>query len=205
MQPSDSLAPFGRGFGSPCPRPTPMRALVLGRPRVRPRTRGTSETDHRLSASPVAVEEKRGPPRFLGRPLRACRGRTPRRIRPLLAPTPLRGDRGEAVVAFRQNRTLGIRDDIDFEAANPTAHTLACLRFAGLVAGAGARLATGSGGLTPGRTGFAPAGRQTKFHGVIASSIPLRPAGPGRTVCLTPGRRPPSPASHLAPRSQASP
>jgi len=75
---------------------------------------------------------------------------------------------GEAVVAFRRNRTLGIRDEIDFEAANPTAHTLACLRFAGPVAETVARLATGSGGLTPGRAGFAPAGRQTKFHEVIA-------------------------------------
>ena len=89
---------------------------------------------------------------------------------------------GEAVVAFRSNRTLGIRDDIDFEAANPTAHTLACLRFASLVAETVTRLATGSGGLTLGRTGFAPAGRPTKFHGVIATSNSLRPAGPGRTL-----------------------
>ena len=90
---------------------------------------------------------------------------------------------GEVVVAFRSNRTLGIRDGIDFEAANPTAHTLACLRFAGLVTETVARLATGSGGLTLGRAGFAPAGRQTKFHGVIAASIPLRPALPRRTEC----------------------
>ena len=54
---------------------------------------------------------------------------------------------GEVVVAFRQKGTLGIRDDIVFEAANPTAHTLACLRFAGLVAATVTRLATGSGGL----------------------------------------------------------
>jgi len=54
---------------------------------------------------------------------------------------------GEVVVAFRRFSTLGIRDGIDFEAANPTAHTLACLRFAGLVAETVARLATGSGGL----------------------------------------------------------
>jgi len=54
---------------------------------------------------------------------------------------------GEVVVTFRQRRTLGIRDDIVFDAANPTAHTLACLRFAGLVAASAARLATGSGGL----------------------------------------------------------
>jgi hypothetical protein len=42
MQPSDSLAPFGRGFGSPCARRTSMRALVLGRPRVRLQTRRPS-------------------------------------------------------------------------------------------------------------------------------------------------------------------
>ena len=98
MQPSDSLAPFGRGFGSPCRRPTPMWALVLCRSTisrrcVRPQTHRASETDHRLSASPVAVEEKRGPPRFLDRPLRACRGRTPRRIRSPPRPSKRRGRR----------------------------------------------------------------------------------------------------------------
>ena len=66
---------------------------------------------------------------------------------------------GEAVVAFRKNRTLGIRDGHSFRGQNPTAHTLACLRFAGLVAETVARLTTGSGGLTPGRAGFAPAGQ----------------------------------------------
>ena len=64
------------------------------------------------------------------------------------------------------------------------AHTLACLRFADPVTETVARLTTGSGGLTPGRAGFAPAGRQTKFHEVIASSNPNRPALPGRTVLL---------------------
>ena len=43
------------------------------------------------------------------------------------------------------------------------AHTLACLRFAGLVTETVARLATDSGGLTPGRAGFAPAGRQIEI------------------------------------------
>ena len=46
---------------------------------------------------------------------------------------------------------------------------LACLRIADLVTEAVARLTTGSGGLAPGRAGFAPAGQQTKFHGVIAA------------------------------------
>ena len=62
---------------------------------------------------------------------------------------------------------------IGFGAACPTAHTLACLRIAGPVAETVARLATGSGGLTLGRAGFAPAGRRTKFHEVIATSNPL--------------------------------
>ena len=51
-------------------------------------------------------------------------------------------------------------------------HSLACLRIDDPVAAAAARLATGVGGLAPHRTGFAPAGRQTEFHDVIASSLP---------------------------------
>ena len=35
--------------------------------------------------------------------------------------------------AFTQNRTRGIRDGRSFGGSNLTAHTLACLRFAGLV------------------------------------------------------------------------
>ena len=135
-----------------------------------------SESGHRVSVAPELYEEERGPPRLPGRPLRACRGRTPRRIE--ACPRPVHG---QTLVAFEQNRTLGIRDEIVFEAAYPTAHVLACLRFAGGVTATVARLATGSGGLTPGRTGFAPAGRLTKFHGDIASSYPLQPAVPGRT------------------------
>ena len=61
---------------------------------------------------------------------------------------------GEAAIAFTENRTLGIRNEIIFEAKLTTAHTLACLRFAGLVAETVARLTTGSGGLTPGRAGL---------------------------------------------------
>jgi hypothetical protein len=53
------------------------------------------------------------------------------------------------------------------------ARTFACLRIADSIAEAVARLAPGSGGLTLGRTGFAPAGRQTKFHAGIGSSLPF--------------------------------
>jgi hypothetical protein len=35
---------------------------------------------------------------------------------------------GKTVVAFREDRTLGIRKNPDFRGRNPTAHTLACLR-----------------------------------------------------------------------------
>ena len=63
-------------------------------------------------------------------------------------PGPGRPTHGEVVVAFGPFSTLGIRDGMDFGAANSTAHTLARLRFAGLVAETVARLATGSGGLS---------------------------------------------------------
>ena len=62
---------------------------------------------------------------------------------------------------------------IGFGAACSMAHTFACLRIAEAISGTGARLATGSGGLTLGRAGFAPAGRQTKFHEGIFSSFPF--------------------------------
>jgi len=46
-------------------------------------------------------------------------------------------------------------------------------RIACRVSTTGARLATGSSGLTLGRAGCAPAGRHTKFRGDIASSNSL--------------------------------
>ncbi len=64
MQPSDFLASLSRGFGSPCQRPTSMQELVLNRLHVSLRTRGASETGHRLSATPDSFKEGRGPPRL---------------------------------------------------------------------------------------------------------------------------------------------
>src|SRR4029453_4999758 len=62
-----------------------------------------------------------------------------------------------------------------FGAACPMAHMFARLRIADPISGIVARLTTGSGGRTLGRAGFAPAGRQTEFHEVIASSFPFDP------------------------------
>ena len=168
MQPSDFLDSFGRGFGSPCQWPTSMQELVLSRPHMPLQTRSASETGHRLSARPGSFEERRGPPGLLGRPLRARHGPTPRRIRPPLAPTPLRGDPRRSRHRLHGKQNARHPEYHSFRGRNPTAHTLACLRFAGLVAETVARLTTGSGGLTHGQAGFAPAGRQTKFHGAIA-------------------------------------
>jgi len=167
-------------------RPTSVRTLLLcpsrGRQPVRSRTRCASERIYRISVAPDFSEEGQGPPRLLGRPLRACRGRRPRRVRALLA------HGGESAVAFRQSNALGTRNVIGFVAAWPTAHALACLRINAPVARIAARLATGPGGLTPDRAGFAPAGQQTGFHEVIASLIPPRPAWPGRNWSSYPHR-----------------
>jgi hypothetical protein len=72
-----------------------------------------------------------------------------------------------------KSSTLGIREGYRFRGRSPTARTFVCLRIACCVSTTGARLATGSGGLTLGRAGFAPAGRQTKFHEGIASSASI--------------------------------
>ena len=62
------------------------------------------------------------------------------------------------------------------------AHTLARLRFADPVTETVARLATGLDGLTPGRAGFAPAGRRVEISWSHRYSFnPDRPAEPGRT------------------------
>jgi hypothetical protein len=181
MQPSDSLVPISRRSSHPSPTAYLRCGCLFFA--ARSRTRKRTERRKRVTGSPnhrFLPEEKQGPPRFLGRPLRMCRGRRPRRVQPPLAHV------GEVAVAFRQNKTLGTRNEIAFVAAWPTAHTFAYLRIAERVTTPVARLATDPGGLTPGRAGFAPAGRQTKFHEVIAYSVPLRPACPGRTILTIP-------------------
>jgi hypothetical protein len=90
MQPSDSLASFGRDFGSPRPRPTSwdrrLFCRLCRRPTHAPANAPVSEMDHRLSVTPVSPEERQGPPGLLDCPLPTRRGATSRRIRLLLAP-----------------------------------------------------------------------------------------------------------------------
>jgi len=80
MQPSDSLASFDRGFGSPRRRPTSWGRRLFVRltrwPGRAPANARASEMDHRLSVIPETPEERQGPPGLLGRPLPACRGAT---------------------------------------------------------------------------------------------------------------------------------
>ena len=117
-------------------------SLPFGRQLVRPLTGCASETCCPALRVAGSSEEKRGPPRFLGRPLLACQGRTPRRMQPPLAYFSCR----KTAVAFRRFSTLGIRNDPRFRGRCPSARTLARLRIAGRVAAPVARLASGWGG-----------------------------------------------------------
>jgi len=85
MQPSDSLAddlPLGAGAFLPIISATDACAYQRA-------SFGDESPALRPAGTP---EERQGPPGLLGRPLRTCRGVTPRRTRPLLAPTSLRED-----------------------------------------------------------------------------------------------------------------
>jgi hypothetical protein len=118
---------------SPCLSPTSARTLVLcpsaGSSCVRRRV-CASEILVRLPVLPVPSKEKRGPPRFLGRPLPACQGSTPRRLQPPLAYFYC----GKTAVAFRSFSALGIRNGHRLGGRCPSARTLARLRIAGRVA-----------------------------------------------------------------------
>ena len=98
MQPSDSLVPVGRRSGRPSPAAYPgAQVLFFTAAPVPPLTGATPETFlPRLPISRLSPEEKRGDPRCLGHPLRACRGQRPRRVR--TAPRP---SLGAVAVAFR--------------------------------------------------------------------------------------------------------
>ena len=182
MRPSDSLVPFGARLRSSLANRLPRCGRLFFA--LWPAARALADelrVGDSCPAPPIAgffPEEKRGPPRFLGRPLPACRGRTPRRMRRTLTYFYC----GCAAFAFGRNSTLGIRNGHKFRGRGPPAHTLAHLRIAEHVAVPVARLATGWGGFPLRRTGFAPAGRLTEFHEFIAFFAPFGPAFPGRTV-----------------------
>ena len=103
--------PIGRGSGLPLPSvylgadasSVQSHLRGVGRPRAHPRARGASESDDRVSVAPVSAEEERGPPRCLDRPLAACRGRSPRRVR--IPPDPPRPD-AEKPPSPSRNSTL---------------------------------------------------------------------------------------------------
>ena len=142
MQPSDSLVPVGRRSGRPSPAAY-LGAQACSSPphRCLRRPGATPETFlPRLPISRLSPEEKRGDPRCLGHPLRACRGHRPRRVRPPLA----RSRCGRCCLQARQY--LGHPGTYFFRGYLPTAHSLACLRFAESVTVSGARLATGRAG-----------------------------------------------------------
>jgi hypothetical protein len=165
MQPSDSLVSFSRGFGSPRRRPTSWGRRLFCR-RCRRPARAPADApvlgiDHRLPIRPEAPEERQGPPGLLGRPLPACRGATPRRTRPLLAPTSLREDRRKGRHRLREQTERSASGTIIvFEATVPRPTRSRAYASPASLPKTVARLATGSGGLTPGRAGFAPAGRR---------------------------------------------
>ena len=144
MQPSDSLVPFGRRSGRPSPTAYPgAEVLFFTAAPVPPLTGATPETFlPRLPISRLSPEEKRGDPRCLGHPLRACRGHRPRRVR--TAPRPSRG--AVAVRCLQARQYLGHPETYFFRGYLPTAHSLACLRIAESVTVSGARLATGRAG-----------------------------------------------------------
>ena len=154
MQPSDSLVPFGRRSGLPSP------TAYLGAENLF------------FTAAPVPRQPV--PRRRYFYPGSPSAGSLPRRnegipgawailfVRAVVVdpagcnrPSPALG---AVTVVFRRSKTLDTRKLINFVAAQPTAHMLAYLRIAESVTVPGARLATGPGGLTLGRAGFAPAG-----------------------------------------------
>lgn len=95
--------PIGRGSGSPCLWPT-ARASACSFSSA-PYTRRQRACRRRVTGSPVhrsLLVEGSGSPRLLGRPLRACRGRTPRQAGHRLAPS-FGGDRA----AFQLSHAWG--------------------------------------------------------------------------------------------------
>ena len=75
-----------------------------------------------LRPTPVRIAPQQrigGSPKLLDRPLRTRRGQIPRRMRICLAIC------SKPASAFRENRTLGIREEYRFRGRYPAAHTFA--------------------------------------------------------------------------------
>ena len=89
---------------------------------------------------------------------------------------------GKVIVAFRENRTLGIRNVIAFEAAVPRlTRSRAYASPASLPRPAPGSLPARAGSPLAGRVSH-PLDDRRSFMKSSQSSIPLRPAEPGRTV-----------------------
>ncbi len=174
MQPSDFLTSFSRDFSSPRRRPTSMQELfwagrvcsckhaarrrrVTGSPRGRVVSRRGEDLPGYWAVLFVraVVQHPAGPDLSL----------------PLLL---LEKIHGEAAIAFRKFRPLGIRDEIVFEATYPRPTRSRAYASP-------ASLPRPSPGSLPARAGSPLAGRvshplddESKFHGVIASPpIPI--------------------------------
>ncbi len=123
MQLSDFLASFGRDFGSPCQRPTSVgQTLVLpidsatGTCACGRASFGDGLPALRSTGSP---EERQGPPRLRGHPLRTCRGATLRRTQPRLAHFSLRSSLVRSTSPSRKTERSASGMLIVFEAKNP--------------------------------------------------------------------------------------
>ena len=170
MGPSDSLVSFGFGSGSPCCGPTARRMRISLRSPLgsaarhgHPRRVSSPGMDHRLPVVPAFLVERRGPPRFLGRPLATRRSQIPRQVHPPPALT------SEDAVAFRPEETLGTRKLIVSwltRCGSPTRLPTHRRTPHEVRRKAGFRLV----GRDLGRAGFAPAGRLPRFQ-----KLPLTP------------------------------
>ena len=157
MQPSDSLIPFGLGYGLPLP----SAYLAAGARSCCPRqpaacapagTLRVGDGSPALSAKSGSITRRnQGLPGFRAILFERAVVVDPAGCESLLAHD------AETAVAFRLHEALGTQNERCFVAAIPTAHSLAYLRIDDPVTAIAARLATGMGGLTPRRAGFAPA------------------------------------------------
>ena len=154
MRSYDSPLPFGFDSGSPRLQPTSLRASRSSpASRVHPLTRRRRRF---WSGSPLAAtyEEASGPPRLLGRPLRTCHDRPPRRPRRPLLPICRRRP-----CCLQALRYLGLMPELPLSLAvchgphvRPTTHQR--LRYRRRC-----KSSYRPAGRSFGRAGFAPAGR----------------------------------------------